>query len=95
MPIENAGDWLKEIKKGLKITTLKTKDVFPLAHNKYQNLIVLEIDHGDYYLIVKYTPNKRGGMLFKFESTLSDSQQLRDRIEHDNFEMVEKTKQEG
>jgi hypothetical protein len=95
MPIECAGEWIKEIKKGLKVTTLKTKDVSPLAHDKHRNLIVLEIDHGDSYLIVKYAPDKRGGLLFKVERTLLDGQQLRSKIEHDHRDVVEKTKQKG
>jgi hypothetical protein len=95
MPIECAGDWIKEIKKSPKITMIKKKDVFPLAHNKYRNSLILEIDHGDSYLIVTYGLDKRGGLLFEVECAISDCQQLRDRIEHDHFEMVEKTKQDG
>jgi hypothetical protein len=95
MPLELAGDWIKEIRKGLKEFEHKTKDIFPLAHNKYENLIVLEIDHGDSYIVVKYARTNRCGLLFKVECALSDNQELRNRIEHDHVDMVGKTIQRG
>jgi len=66
IPLELAGEWIEEVKKGLDVNDpVYGKDIFVSGRHECENLLLLDNDSDGTYAIVKYSKAKgRGRMKF-------------------------------
>jgi len=81
MPLEVANEWIEEIKKGIDCSSsMYGKEIFPSAIHEEKNLILLDNDTDETSVIMKFTKNSKGDLIFEVVETIVSHKELAERL---------------